>query len=279
MNGSVKFSEKTLEAKRAADAIGRALSGRSGMTWYQDVGLPESLRDVWNRSTDLLVKQPVKLWKKMCKGYTPIEGTDYEFHPVDALPANADVGCYGGADDDADDDSDETEEIEAFIVDADESDIEVLNAIEWDAEASIDDSDIKAEDNPFSWLIEAGALPEGTPAPTAPEGLWQPDGTWGANSNVSPTVNTDKPSDPAGVGTDKSWRALLVDEALDEDWETVMWAWAREAQEAKAVAVRVFVRVLVQWRRDAAKWRRRTARREGQLYVSDGRLYTVQGVQ
>lgn len=82
-----------------------------------------------------------------------------------------------------------------------------------------DDSDIEgddestADDNPFSWLIEAGELPEGTRPSEPDKGFWQPDGTWAANESLSvPAVAV---TDSAANA--QSWRAEVVSDALDED--------------------------------------------------------------
>lgn len=97
MEGRVKFSEKSLDARISASAVARALLGRQSYEWYAANGL-QSIRGAWDGTCDVLVLKPIGLWKKMCKGYLPREGKDYQFAPVNTLPRNPDVGCFGDDD-------------------------------------------------------------------------------------------------------------------------------------------------------------------------------------
>ena len=213
MNGKVVFTEKSLDAKLAADAIGSVLSGRADMQWCR-ANNQLSARGVWNRETDVLIHKPVSLWKKMCSGYHPRAGRDYEFKPCGVVE-RPDVGYYGDDESAADDDAaaDDVAADDAAADDAaadDESaaddaanlsvtiagDTDTPSNTPSDNESWRADDDTAADDvdDETDWDYEVGNEP----------GDWDGD----IYDSVTP---------PAAPDVTHSWRAEVVERAVSED--------------------------------------------------------------
>lgn len=220
MNGKVVFTEKTLDAKAAADAVGRVLSGAMDYRWCLDNN-QLSARGLWDRTkADVLIHKPVALWKKMCSGYHPREGRDYEF-VASGTHERPDVGCYG-------DDTDGEDESAA--------------------------DDIEGEDDNS------------------------------ANLNVTIAGVTDTST------ADSSWRAEVVDSAVDEDALDTQLEAAAEAElwgMARAEAAAATCRLETAYRRALETVRRRWAIANGarpeivgyalspDIVVFEGEIYRV----